>query len=205
MDVLISSPYPSPSSSSIRWGWSWEYLWNIWICVIQPVTLWAICYCYVFYCQTAYSFTSNCSFTCFMWCLLWVQEYLAPEIISHFVMHGTNVAEIVKHLITVLKKKNDVISTYFLEAMKRVWRVFGKCILWTTCLHIYWCVAKLLHLFMKADLNGSLVIYFVFFVLWFPLFIYYFCISTSSGIVILRQQSDVNTFRIITLIYSFLL
>lgn len=49
-----------------------------------------------------------------------MQEYLGPEIISHFVMHGTNVAEIIKHLITVLKKKEDDIPTIFLEAMKRV-------------------------------------------------------------------------------------
>lgn len=49
-----------------------------------------------------------------------MQEYLGPEIISHFVMHGTNVAEIVKHLITVLKKKDEDVSTIFLEALKRV-------------------------------------------------------------------------------------
>lgn len=49
-----------------------------------------------------------------------MQDYLGPEIISHFVMHGTNVAEIVKHLITVLRKKDDDISNIFLEAMKRV-------------------------------------------------------------------------------------
>lgn len=48
-----------------------------------------------------------------------MQEYLGPEIISHFVMHGTNVAEIVKHLITVLKKKEDDIPAIFLEAMKK--------------------------------------------------------------------------------------
>ncbi|XP_021608401.1 sister-chromatid cohesion protein 3 isoform X4 [Manihot esculenta] len=47
------------------------------------------------------------------------KESLAPEIISHFVMHGTSVAEIVKHLITVLKKKDDDISNIFLEALKR--------------------------------------------------------------------------------------
>ncbi|KAJ9171896.1 hypothetical protein P3X46_015198 [Hevea brasiliensis] len=46
------------------------------------------------------------------------KESLAPEIISHFVMHGTSVAEIVKHLITVLKKKDDI-SNIFLEALKR--------------------------------------------------------------------------------------
>lgn len=49
-----------------------------------------------------------------------MQEYLGAEIISHLVMHGTNVAEIVKHLITVLKKKDEDISTIFLEALKRV-------------------------------------------------------------------------------------
>ncbi|KAK1561092.1 hypothetical protein Q3G72_034335 [Acer saccharum] len=49
------------------------------------------------------------------------KEYLGPEIISHFVMHGTNVTEIVKHLITVLKKKDDDISNIFLEAMKRAY------------------------------------------------------------------------------------
>lgn len=54
-----------------------------------------------------------------IWLLL-MQEYLAPEIISHFVMHGTSVAEIVKHLITVLKKKDDDLAAIFLEALKRV-------------------------------------------------------------------------------------
>lgn len=49
-----------------------------------------------------------------------MQEYLGPEIISHFVMHGTGVAEIVKHLITVLKKKDADLSNIFLEALKRV-------------------------------------------------------------------------------------
>lgn len=49
-----------------------------------------------------------------------MQEYLGPEIISHFMMHGTGVAEIVKHLITVLKKKDDDICNIFLEALKRV-------------------------------------------------------------------------------------
>jgi cohesin complex subunit SA-1/2 len=47
-------------------------------------------------------------------------EYLGPEIISHFVMHGAGVAEIVKNLITVLKKKDDDLSNIFLEALKRV-------------------------------------------------------------------------------------
>ncbi|GLU07467.1 hypothetical protein SLE2022_244240 [Rubroshorea leprosula] len=49
------------------------------------------------------------------------KEYLAPEIISHFVMHGTSVAEIIKHLITVLKKKDDGVSEIFLEALKRAY------------------------------------------------------------------------------------
>lgn len=50
-----------------------------------------------------------------------MQDYLGPEIISHFVMHGTGVAEIVKHLITVLKKTaNDAVPDMFLEALKRV-------------------------------------------------------------------------------------
>ncbi|KAG5514343.1 hypothetical protein RHGRI_035679 [Rhododendron griersonianum] len=49
------------------------------------------------------------------------KEYLGPEIISHFVMHGTSVAEIVKHLIAVLKKKDDDMSNLFLEALKRAY------------------------------------------------------------------------------------
>lgn len=49
-----------------------------------------------------------------------MQEYLGPEIISHFVMHGTSVAEIVKHLITVLKKKDGDLPNIFLEALKKV-------------------------------------------------------------------------------------
>lgn len=49
-----------------------------------------------------------------------MQEYLASEIISHFVMHGTSVAEIVKHLITVLKKKDDDLAAIFLKALKKV-------------------------------------------------------------------------------------
>ena len=48
------------------------------------------------------------------------QKFLGPEIISPFVMHGNGVAEIVKNLITVLKKKDDDLSIIFLEALKRV-------------------------------------------------------------------------------------
>ncbi|KAL2345358.1 hypothetical protein Fmac_006643 [Flemingia macrophylla] len=46
------------------------------------------------------------------------KEYLASEIISHFVMHGTSVTEIVKHLISVLKKKDVDLAHIFLEALK---------------------------------------------------------------------------------------
>ncbi|KAH7517148.1 hypothetical protein FEM48_Zijuj09G0031600 [Ziziphus jujuba var. spinosa] len=49
------------------------------------------------------------------------KEYLGPEIISHFVMHGTSVAEIVKHLITVLKKKDCDLPNIFLEALKKAY------------------------------------------------------------------------------------
>ncbi|XP_021761058.1 sister-chromatid cohesion protein 3-like [Chenopodium quinoa] len=46
-------------------------------------------------------------------------EYLAPEIISHFVMHGSNIAEVVKQLIAVLRKKDENIFGIYLEALKR--------------------------------------------------------------------------------------
>ncbi|KAJ4968916.1 hypothetical protein NE237_015617 [Protea cynaroides] len=51
------------------------------------------------------------------------KDYLAPGIISHFVMHGTSVAEIVKQVVSVLKKtaSHDV-SNIFLEAMKRAYQ-----------------------------------------------------------------------------------
>ncbi|CAL0326664.1 unnamed protein product [Lupinus luteus] len=49
------------------------------------------------------------------------KEYLASEIISHFVMHGTSVAEIVKHLITVLKEKDDDLAAILLEALKKAY------------------------------------------------------------------------------------
>ncbi|KAG1326333.1 hypothetical protein COCNU_01G002670 [Cocos nucifera] len=49
------------------------------------------------------------------------KDYLGPVIISHFVMHGTSIMEIIKHLVTVLKKTaNDDIPTIFLEALKTV-------------------------------------------------------------------------------------
>ena len=49
-----------------------------------------------------------------------MQDYLGSEIISHFVMHGTSVAEIVKHLIAVLRKKDGDMSIILLDALKRV-------------------------------------------------------------------------------------
>ena len=50
-----------------------------------------------------------------------LQEYLGPEIVSHLVMHGASIMEIVKHLITVLKKKDGDIPKIFLEALKKVY------------------------------------------------------------------------------------
>lgn len=61
------------------------------------------------------------NFKFIIWCLMILQDYLAPEIFSHFVMHGTSISEIIKHLITALRKTaNDEIPTIFLEALKRV-------------------------------------------------------------------------------------
>lgn len=57
--------------------------------------------------------------------LLLTQDYLAPEIISHFVMHGTRVAEIVKYLITFLKTSEDDLAAIFLEALKKVIAFLG--------------------------------------------------------------------------------
>lgn len=49
-----------------------------------------------------------------------MQDYLGAEIISHFVMHGSSVADIVKHLITHIKKEDEDLSHIFLEALKKV-------------------------------------------------------------------------------------
>ncbi|RHN78810.1 hypothetical protein MtrunA17_Chr1g0169991 [Medicago truncatula] len=49
------------------------------------------------------------------------KDYLAPEIISHFVMHGTGVAAIVKNLITFLKKRKNDLAAIFLEALKKAY------------------------------------------------------------------------------------
>ncbi|XP_071920942.1 sister-chromatid cohesion protein 3-like isoform X1 [Coffea arabica] len=50
------------------------------------------------------------------------KDYLGSEIISHFVMHGTSVAEIVKHLIAVLRKKDGDMSIILLDALKRAYQ-----------------------------------------------------------------------------------
>ncbi|MQL93436.1 hypothetical protein Taro_026081, partial [Colocasia esculenta] len=51
------------------------------------------------------------------------KDFLGPEIISHFVMHGASVTEIIKHLIAVLKKNtNDDLPAMFLEALKRAYQ-----------------------------------------------------------------------------------
>nr|XP_043635898.1 sister-chromatid cohesion protein 3 [Erigeron canadensis] len=49
------------------------------------------------------------------------KEYLAPDIISHYVIHGPTVAEVVKYLIVHLKKKDDDVSDIFLEALKQAY------------------------------------------------------------------------------------
>lgn len=50
------------------------------------------------------------------------RDYLGPEIISHFVKHGTSTSEIIKHMIMVLKKTSNDIPQMFLEAMKRAYQ-----------------------------------------------------------------------------------
>ncbi|KAK6260161.1 STAG - like 1 [Theobroma cacao] len=55
------------------------------------------------------------------------KDYLAPEIISHFVMHGAGIAEIVKSLITVLRKKDDDVSVVFLGALKTAYHRHVEC------------------------------------------------------------------------------
>lgn len=53
-------------------------------------------------------------------CNLCLQEYLAPEILSHLSMHGTSVSEVIKHLLTVLRNNGADVARLFLEALKRV-------------------------------------------------------------------------------------
>ncbi|RZC93867.1 hypothetical protein C5167_016561 [Papaver somniferum] len=50
------------------------------------------------------------------------KDYLGPETISHLLMHGPNVGEIVKQLISVLKKTADRdVCNIFLESLKRAY------------------------------------------------------------------------------------
>ncbi|KAG9457523.1 hypothetical protein H6P81_002031 [Aristolochia fimbriata] len=52
------------------------------------------------------------------------KDYLGSEIVSHFVMHGTNIADIVKYLISVFYKYAiDDIPDLFLEAM---WKAYMR-------------------------------------------------------------------------------
>ncbi|KAL2894271.1 Sister-chromatid cohesion protein 3 [Bienertia sinuspersici] len=46
---------------------------------------------------------------------------LAPEIISHLAMHGSSIAEVIKQLIAVLRKKDENIFGIYLEALKRAY------------------------------------------------------------------------------------
>lgn len=51
--------------------------------------------------------------------VFWLQGHIGPEIISHLEKYGVSVGEIVKHLLTALKKKGDI-SVILFEALKRV-------------------------------------------------------------------------------------
>nr|XP_016464326.1 PREDICTED: sister-chromatid cohesion protein 3 isoform X3 [Nicotiana tabacum] len=50
------------------------------------------------------------------------KEYLAPEIVSRFAMHGTSVSEVIKHLLTVLRNKGADVACLFLEALKKAYQ-----------------------------------------------------------------------------------
>jgi len=52
------------------------------------------------------------------------KEFLGPEIISNFILHGRSVAETVKYLITILKKssKGDDLPLMYLEAIKTAYK-----------------------------------------------------------------------------------
>uniref|UniRef100_A0A1J3HDI5 Sister-chromatid cohesion protein 3 n=1 Tax=Noccaea caerulescens TaxID=107243 RepID=A0A1J3HDI5_NOCCA len=54
------------------------------------------------------------------------KDYLGPEIISHLVMHGHSVTEIIKNLITCLRKKEDNISNIHLESLKRAYQRYAS-------------------------------------------------------------------------------
>ena len=53
-----------------------------------------------------------------------MQEFLGPEIISHLVMHGASVTDIIKYMINEIKKKDDDLPKMFLEALKKVETIF---------------------------------------------------------------------------------
>ncbi|GAB2248509.1 hypothetical protein Droror1_Dr00008391 [Drosera rotundifolia] len=50
------------------------------------------------------------------------KEFIFPEIVSHFVMHGSSVAEIVRQLIMVIRKKEEDVAVPFLDALKRAYQ-----------------------------------------------------------------------------------
>ncbi|CAL9237342.1 unnamed protein product [Arabidopsis halleri] len=54
------------------------------------------------------------------------KDYLGPEIISHFGMHGPGVTGIIKNLITCLRKKEDDISNIYLESLKRAYHRYSS-------------------------------------------------------------------------------
>uniref|UniRef100_A0ACD5WVP7 Uncharacterized protein n=1 Tax=Avena sativa TaxID=4498 RepID=A0ACD5WVP7_AVESA len=50
------------------------------------------------------------------------KDYLGPEIVSHYVSHGASTTEIIKHLITALKKNGSIdIAALFFEALRRAY------------------------------------------------------------------------------------
>ncbi|KFK37551.1 hypothetical protein AALP_AA4G271400 [Arabis alpina] len=54
------------------------------------------------------------------------KEYLGPEIISHLAMHGPGITDIIKNLITCLRKKEDDISNIYLESLKRAYQRYAS-------------------------------------------------------------------------------
>lgn len=49
-------------------------------------------------------------------------DFLGSEIISRFMMHGPSVSEIVKHLLSVLRKKDVDLSSIFLDSLKKAYQ-----------------------------------------------------------------------------------
>uniref|UniRef100_A0A0A9A2B4 Stromal antigen, putative n=1 Tax=Arundo donax TaxID=35708 RepID=A0A0A9A2B4_ARUDO len=50
------------------------------------------------------------------------KDYLGPEIVSHYVSHGASTTEIIKHLITSLKKNGNFdMASLFFEALRRAY------------------------------------------------------------------------------------